>query len=176
MPGTDDRTAPDLPQPAALEWEACDDGPTRPWECADLAVPVDYGDSAGAQVTLALTRLPAPREQRRGVILFNPGGPGGSGVDAAWQYAAVLDTALGAADDIVGWDPRGVGRSDPVTCDGSPFYDAEIAATCRSDASGLVAYVGAPNSAHDMEMIRRAFGDERSNYVEFSYGTALGAV
>jgi len=97
--------------PAALAWSACADADG--WECATLPVPLDYADPNGRTIDLALTRLPAADPARRiGVLLFNPGGPGGAGVRTLHE----LDTLLfpdetRARFDIVSFDPRGVGES-----------------------------------------------------------------
>src|SRR5215211_7372016 len=99
---------------AALTWSACGDG----WECATLAVPLDYADPTGAPVDLALTRLPATDPSRRiGVLLVNFGGPGGPAVSTLHEVGAQLfPDELRARFDLVGFDPRGVGGSAPLDC------------------------------------------------------------
>ena len=100
--------APPLPK---LDWEACDPG----FECATAEVPRDYSRPHGEKIDLALIRRPASdRENRIGSLFFNPGGPGGSGVDLVRGAPPAALAAFGRLYDLVGFDPRGVGLSSPA--------------------------------------------------------------
>jgi pimeloyl-ACP methyl ester carboxylesterase len=181
--------------PTALAWSACTDADG--WECATLPVPLHYADPNGRTIDLALTRLPAADTARRiGVLLFNPGGPGGAGVRTLHQ----LDTLLfpdetRARFDIVSFDPRGVGESGQIDChpdfeayyalDPSPDDDAErkawlaggraYAAACAANGGDLLPFVGTENVVSDMEQLRTALGEETISFLGLSYGTSLGA-
>ncbi|MBO0884256.1 MAG: alpha/beta fold hydrolase, partial [Mycobacterium sp.] len=87
-------------------------------ECANVEVPLDYADASGPQLTIAVSRLRAsgPADRRRGVLLVNPGGPGGSGLQYAATKAAKLPQGVREAFDVIGFDPRGVGHSSPIDC------------------------------------------------------------
>ena len=116
----DQRTPADDPA-ATLDWGACPEGtaPTNPQlTCATLAVPLDYDDPDGKTIEIMISKLPSQNpDQRRGILLTNPGGPGGSGLSLPADIqdlgapASLLDSY-----DIIGMDPRGVGRSTPVSC------------------------------------------------------------
>ncbi|TDC09754.1 alpha/beta hydrolase [Actinomadura bangladeshensis] len=166
--------------------------------CATLRVPLDYARPSGATIGIALIRVPATdRRHRIGSLLFNFGGPGGAGVDALAQVAGEY-AALRTRYDLIGFDPRGVGRSTAVRCvdgrrmdvlaamDDSPDTPAEetaltdaragYARSCSARSGGLLPHVGTVNAARDMEMIRIALGDGRLRYFGVSYGTRLGGV
>jgi pimeloyl-ACP methyl ester carboxylesterase len=100
-----------------LGWSACPDG-AEGWECATLSVPLDYSDPSGPTIDLALTRMPASDTANRiGVLLFNPGGPGGGAVGFLHQVATMLfPEEVRARFDLVGFDPRGVGESGQIDC------------------------------------------------------------
>jgi pimeloyl-ACP methyl ester carboxylesterase len=145
--------------------------------------------------------LPAADPARRlGSLFVNPGGPGGSGVDFVQQAARlVYDPQVLARYDVVGFDPRGVGRSDPATCfrtaaqeaastllaDGYPVTAAQeqrflregraLAVQCQVTSPGRFATASTANVARDLDLLRQAVGDQRLNYVGYSYGTLLGA-
>ncbi len=168
------------------------------YECATVQVPLDYEDPSGDTIDLAVIRLPAGDESNRvGSLLINPGGPGASGVEYARQARAVLSDDVRDSFDVIGWDPRGVGDSDPVEClndkqldaflalDGSPDDQGEVsaldktskdfAAACESRSAKLLPHVGTPDAARDMDVLRAVVGDEKLNYLGKSYGTFLGA-
>lgn len=165
-----------LPDVAEVAWHACDDQPS-PWECGDIEVPLDYRrPSSAGMLQIAVTRLPAASTDRIGSLVLNPGGPGGSGIDLAWNDAAVFPAALLDRFDLVGFDPRGVGRSSAVDCDADPHeYQVRIS-DCVRLSGDLLPYVGTLNAARDLEQLRKALGDDRLTFIGFSYGTALGAV
>ena len=100
-----------------LAWTACGDEAPG-FECATAQVPLDYDRPRGAKISLALTRLPATGPGRRiGSIFFNPGGPGGSGVDFLQGLGRDLySDEVRARFDLVSFDPRGVARSTPLQC------------------------------------------------------------
>jgi len=183
---------PDSWSPEPLTWTACQDAEHA--QCARLKVPLDWRDPDGAQIELALARLPAtgPASQRLGTVVLNPGGPGGSGV--RFVQSDPLSPALARRFDQLGWDPRGVGDSTSVTCaeDRAPaFLEADpdpdtpeeqnelvalaeaVARDCDRDA-GLLAHMGTRDVARDLEAIRRALDDGALNYLGFSYGTQIG--
>ncbi|TDC84896.1 alpha/beta hydrolase [Actinomadura sp. 7K507] len=187
------------------DWKRCTGLPEIPpgagtpasgFRCATLKVPLDYAEPSGRTIGIALIKVPATDPRHRiGSLLFNFGGPGGDGIgtlaQAAGQYAE-----LGTRYDLVGFDPRGVGRSAPVTCvgdkrmdeiaarDDSPDTAAEekayadgraaYAKQCAARSGELLPHVGTPNAARDMEMIRIALGDRKLHYFGISYGTWLG--
>ncbi|MCB5182335.1 alpha/beta hydrolase [Streptomyces antimicrobicus] len=191
----------------ALAWEKCPrpdaaqgggDAPGPQWQCATLKVPLDWSKPEGEQIPLALIRLPAKDQKRRlGSLVFNFGGPGGSGIttlpSAAKEYAA-----LGERYDLVSFDPRGVGRSAPVLCendeqldvyyaqDSTPDTPAEEKAltdaqrryreACRRNSGKVLPFVGTENAARDLDALRKALGDAKLNYFGISYGTELGGV
>jgi pimeloyl-ACP methyl ester carboxylesterase len=177
----------------------------RSYECGTLPVPQDWAEpDSGETFDLALVRVRNNAgEGRIGSLVVNPGGPGASGVDAA-VYLSLRPLIGGLPDDvsdrfdIVGFDPRGVGRSSPVDCftdadlDGmfggepdpveQPAFDVAVAGSQRrvdacADAHGdALGHYSTRQTAHDLDAIRAAVGDEQLTYLGYSYGTLLGAV
>lgn len=181
-------------EPAPIEWESFDDDV----DVATLDVPVDYGDPGGATIELFLAKYRAiDQDNRIGTLLVNPGGPGFGGSDFAFFAAQIFDQPLLERFDILGWDPRGTGESEPaIDCiddydryfneiDGTPetaderrlLVDIaeEFAAECQAENADIVEFVGTNNSARDMDTIRRALGEDTISYFGFSYGSELGA-
>lgn len=174
-------------------WSPCDGiaGDGRIWECATISAPRDHRDPDAGAIDLALIRTrSADPAKRLGSLVYNPGGPGGSGLEtvvgAASRFAALLDRY-----DLVSWDPRGVGRSSPVRCsDGAlpdrvPRTDAEWVAvdassrrftdSCAATSAALLPHIGLFDSARDIDLVRAAVGDDKLNYLGVSYGGQLGA-
>jgi pimeloyl-ACP methyl ester carboxylesterase len=179
-----------------IDWQSCDHG----FECGTLKVPVDYEHPDGGDLSLTAVRRPADAaggQQRLGSLLLNPGGPGGSAVSYVESVAGSYQPVVRAAYDLVGLDPRGVGRSSPVSClsgdrmdafaavDTTPAdqartdqlvaADKEFAAACEQHSGALLGHVSTVEAARDMDVLRALLGDERLNYVGKSYGTLLGA-
>ena len=177
-----------------LDWRDCRDGD----RCATLTVPLDYAQPGGKTIELALLKVPAGTDsQRVGSLVVNPGGPGGSGVDYAAQASAYFGPELLQAFDIVGFDPRGVGRSTPVQCLSDAKLDAFVAADpdpdtpaeirrgdrllaelgegCLRESGKLAAHVSTVEAAKDIDILRGALGEPRLTYFGASYGTFLGA-
>src|SRR3954454_11989778 len=127
----------DAARPNGLTWTACAEEPAA--DCATLRVPVDWSDPYGARIDVAVARRPAADPARRiGVLVVNPGGPGESGVDFAYGAPAYFSPGLLRRFDIVGFDPRGVGRSHPVRC------SADVSAAAPSPLlTGAAAYAAA---------------------------------
>ncbi|GII00545.1 alpha/beta hydrolase [Planobispora takensis] len=167
-------------------------------QCGTLSVPLDYANPDGKKIDIALVRVKATGPgERIGSLLFNFGGPGASGVDTLAQAAKAFGT-LNARYDLVSFDPRGVERSSGVRCGGTdmmdrftalegPPYDAaereesektikDFAQACETTSGEVLPYIGTVNAAQDMDRIRGALGDQKLNYLGFSYGTQLGAV
>ncbi|MEV0061288.1 alpha/beta hydrolase [Nocardia sp. NPDC050718] len=181
----------------ALSWRSCDDPRLDPAgaQCADVTVPVDYSDPGGATMTVAISRLPATDPaQRRGVMLSNPGGPGGPGLDFVVDIRGGMTPEVAARYDLIGLDPRGIGRSTPVNCrwqegfwtqsaglDAADFAastvrQAELAARCATTEGARLRHITTRNTARDMDLIRSVLGEDRISYYGTSYGTYLGAV
>ncbi|ADB31363.1 TAP domain protein [Kribbella flavida DSM 17836] len=185
-----------------IAWKSCGSAPAlAKFQCATVEVPTDYDRPRGATTTIALTRLPASDPARKiGTLFTNPGGPGGPGVDFVQQAAQVAYTPqVRARFDILGFDPRGVGKSDPVLCFPTaaeeaavfqgvppfPLTPAETAAYTRSNlklAAGCLTtspdrlkHYSTANVARDLDVLRRAVGDDKLSYAGYSYGTYLGA-
>jgi pimeloyl-ACP methyl ester carboxylesterase len=194
-PGGPATPSPTPPAPPA--WAPCSAGagPTG-FDCATISVPLDYRNPNAGSIALALDRQPATGT-KIGSLLVNPGGPGASGVDALSFEDRLLSPTVRAHFDVVGFDPRGVARSSPVTCVDGPALDrylhldpapttdagwqALVAAAktidqaCEAKSGPVLPFVGTENAARDMDQIRQALGDTRLNYLGFSYGTLLGA-
>lgn len=166
-----------LPDIGSIKWGSCAAQPA-PWECGEIEVPLDYRDPDGADdISIAVTRFPAAAAADRiGSLVLNPGGPGGSGLDLAWSYASLFPSALTDTFDLVGFDPRGVGRSTAVDCGDLNRSYTVVERDCVDNSGDLLPFVGTANAARDMEQLRKALGDEQLTYLGFSYGTALGAV
>jgi pimeloyl-ACP methyl ester carboxylesterase len=177
-----------------LTWTGCDNG----YQCSTLKVPLNYAQPQGATIGIAVVRKPAADQAHRlGSLLVNPGGPGGSGLDYATS-GDVADAAVLDRYDLVGFDPRGVGKSDPVECltdsqmdtfvdaPPAPTNPAEVAKVvteakflaqqCEAKSGNLLPYVGTVYAARDMDILRAALGDQKLSYLGKSYGTYLGAV
>lgn len=179
-----------------LVWSSCGVG----MQCTTARAPLDWGDPGAGEIELALVRQPATG-QRVGSLLVNPGGPGGSGYDFILDSVDYATTArLQASFDIVGFDPRGVGRSTPVRCYEDPadldafLYDPvpgtvgsdewiatveaanrEFGEHCLEFTGPLLQHVDTVSAARDLDLLRAVLGDERLNYLGYSYGTYLGA-
>ncbi len=184
-------------QPA---WQPCDFDESV--ECATLAVPLDHSRPNGTTITIAVSRQRASDPaRRRGVLLSNPGGPGGSGLidlDAAgnlvsWPKTRFASTPLHEVYDLIGFDPRGVGRSTPLSCeepdtsrpvasrptpadfDARTTWAKAVDEGCRHDAD-VRPFINTRATARDMDVIRGVLGEDKISYVGYSYGTYLGAV
>jgi pimeloyl-ACP methyl ester carboxylesterase len=177
-----------------LDWQPCGDGAL----CATLRVPKDYADpTAHGDFELAVLKVPATGE-RRGSLVVNPGGPGGSGAQYAAAAPGIVTSQVLDAYDVVGFDPRGVGGSDPVDClsdaeldaliegDPSPDDAAEVAQTlaaaerlgrgCQELSPDIAPWIDSKSVVRDMDVLRAALGEERLDYLGKSYGTTLGAL
>lgn len=179
-----------------LSWRSCG---APGFECATLKVPLDYAKPAAGDVRLAVARKKATGPGKRlGSLLVNPGGPGGSAVGYLQQYAGLgYPAEVRARYDIVGVDPRGVARSEPIVCLDDKQMDAftqtdvtpddareteqlvgaykKFAQGCGADAPKLLRHVSTVEAARDMDVARAALGDRKLTYVGASYGTFLGA-
>jgi pimeloyl-ACP methyl ester carboxylesterase len=183
---------------AVLAWRACP-SVAPGLQCASLQVPLSYARPGGRKITLALSRMPAtaPARRRQGVLLVNPGGPGGPGRAFARQVATGLSPAVAADYDIIGFDTRGTGASVPALhCDPGFFATArpdyipasaaaeqvlvsrarDYAADCERKFGWLLPYMTTRDLARDLDSIRAALGVARISYLAFSYGTYLGQV
>ena len=113
-----------------IDWKDCSDG--TPFQCGTATVPLDYEHPDGRTITIALKKLPASDgDAEHGSLFLNPGGPGGSGVEAVAD-APRAPEELRAAYDIIGFDPRGVGQSTPITC----WTDDEIRQSLTDPGNG----------------------------------------
>jgi pimeloyl-ACP methyl ester carboxylesterase len=181
-------------RPAPIEWTPCESNPDV--QCGTLTLPVDYDDPRGDTFDMAVARIPAGApDERIGVFMTNPGGPGFSGVDFVTGIVAVIPPFAPIRErfDVVSFDPRGTGRSRPIQCEpGDVAFDAdagddeiaaafdafsrEYAASCSALDGDFIAHLSTNNVARDMDMLRRALGEREITYSAGSYGTLLGAV
>jgi pimeloyl-ACP methyl ester carboxylesterase len=177
-----------------IDWAPCASNGDH--DCGTLTVPVDYADPQGETLDLALLRVPAGGA-RVGSLVVNPGGPGAPGTSYAAAGARVFREPLLRAFDVVGFDPRGVGRSDPVDClsdaeldtylagDPTPDTAAEradytssvlsLGPSCVDRSGPVLGHVTTIEAARDMDVLRSALGEETLSYFGASYGTKLGA-
>jgi pimeloyl-ACP methyl ester carboxylesterase len=176
-----------------VSWEPSTTKPDQ--EFAVLKVPLDYDQPRKRNAKIALARIPASGKKPIGSLIFNPGGPGGSGLDELEYVASVLTDRIRKRFHIVTFDPRGVGSSTP-TLKAAPglfpilppsgssdwtqtlnesreiFRQANI--QTQIDNQEFINHLGTRNVARDLELIRQAIGDQKLNYLGFSYGTRIG--
>ncbi|MTE15475.1 alpha/beta fold hydrolase [Nocardia aurantiaca] len=181
----------------ALDWKPCNHAAldAAGAQCAGVTVPLDYDDLGGRTLTVAISRITATDpDRRRGILLTNPGGPGGAGLAMPVSTQKAMTPDVRAQYDLIGMDPRGVGRSDAVNCTipvptmlFSAGFDifgyardtgvaAALATACVATDPGKVRYITTRNTARDMDVIRGVLGAEKLDYFGASYGTYLGAV
>ena len=192
-----------------LTWTDCtDDATGTAFQCATVTVPLDYDDPQGQTITVALKKLPSTSSSPRGSVFLNPGGPGGSGISLIESQAELYKSGdlseVLANYDVIGFDPRGVGQSTPITCwtpedveailagqaevPSSPLTPgsaADIVAQGSREAAACQEHTEVPeildhadtrSVARDMDVMRALVGDKDLNYLGYSYGTYLGAV
>ncbi|MGW7681708.1 alpha/beta hydrolase [Kribbella sp. NPDC054772] len=192
--------------PKAISWEKCPadigDGVPVPegMQCGTVKVPLDYRKPDGQKIEIAVSRLPSKNaDKRRGVLLTNPGGPSAGLGYPAFLAAGGLPQEVKDQYDVIGFDPRGIGRSTPVTCNLTAAQQAagsvppyarnaadvtkraaevqQIAKQCATSKSAwMLPYTSTANVARDMDQIRAALGEQKISYDGASWGTHLGAV
>ncbi|MEU0386609.1 alpha/beta hydrolase [Streptomyces chartreusis] len=179
----------------ALRWGPCDD-PAQPGaECATLSVPVDWAHPDGPRLDLAVARREATDPGARvGSMVFGPGGPGDSGVERVVDGISRFSPEVRRRFDIVSFDPRGVGGSNPVTCPGdllaerpSPdlksqadfdatmAYNRRLRADCRARTGPVFDHLDTAQTVRDLDALRAALGERELTFHGSSYGTLLGA-
>jgi pimeloyl-ACP methyl ester carboxylesterase len=178
----------------AARWSTCQNGKAR---CTTVDVPLDYAHPRSSTIPLAVVEEPAtdPSDDV-GALFFNPGGPGESGVEILPVIAALLPPDVRAHFDLVSFDERGTGASDPLNCGPAPAQAASadpvasrpggelpaagiyatLARECAHTDGGIASTMTTANSARDMDRIRQALGIQRLNYWGVSYGTVLGSL
>jgi pimeloyl-ACP methyl ester carboxylesterase len=180
----------------SLTWNPCREPGLEGIECGTLTVPKVYGDSGVGTFHLAVARLPATGSgrERIGSLIFNPGGPGESGIDLVGEIGGALGSELRRHFDFVVWDPRGVGRSSGLSeCTGGEFAppatgpvkwaailnqmrqtQAAANAACEARYPDVLPYISTNATVRDLERLRAAVGDKKLTYWGTSYGTRIG--
>ncbi|MBP6087776.1 MAG: alpha/beta fold hydrolase [Rhodoluna sp.] len=179
-----------------VEWESCG---TR-IQCGSVLVPTNWGDPSAGSLSLAVAYRAADIAKPLGSIIFNPGGPGSSGYDWILNSVDYLGTKnLRSKFNIVGFDPRGVGESEPrVKCfdakktdqmlyedNGFPLGSpqdlaasrkllGEFAKACLKNTGPAMAFLDTVSAAKDMDVLRAVMGESQLDYLGFSYGSLLG--
>ncbi|MDT0455466.1 alpha/beta hydrolase [Streptomyces sp. DSM 41527] len=186
-----------------LAWGTCIQGPDDAMgrglekagvRCADVTVPLDYADPRGRTITVAISRLQATDTRHRiGSILLNNGGPGGPALQSPPDVRKAMKE-VGPRYDIIGFDPRFIGRSTPLDCgwpvgtsilsaglsrasfDRQVTFQKGLADKCRATNASVLPHISTRNTARDMDVIRGALGERKISYLGYSYGTYLGTV
>lgn len=187
----------------SVDWGTCASAglAARGAECAMVEVPRNYDQPDGKKIKIAISRIEhtVPDDEYQGVMLVNPGGPGGSGLTLS-VLGEYVPKGAGQAYDWIGFDPRGVGSSEPkVSCDpdypgagyNRPSYvpttqriedrwmaitNAYTDACAQNQGSAMLSNLKTTDNAKDIDSIRKALGQKQINYYGFSYGTYLGQV
>lgn len=176
----------------SITWNSCDRG-----MCATIKVPLDYSQPQADSIEIEVFKRPASDVNGRlGSIVVNPGGPGGSGVEFARSASILMSKTLLTKFDIVGFDPRGVGKSTPIEClsdqqtdallsnlgapqsqtqfDQSVAVAASVGQTCQANSPRLTPAIGTVPAAKDMDIMRQLLGEAKLNFFGMSYGSFLG--
>ncbi|WP_199922734.1 alpha/beta hydrolase [Streptomyces sp. NRRL S-87] len=187
-----------------ITWKDCPAawGFPAPIQCGWVKVPLDYTKPYGKQIDIAVDRAlsTGTKAERQGALVYNPGGPGGSGMRFPLRVVnkAPLWVNASKAYDFVGFDPRGVGHSTPISCvDPQKFvagpkkdpvpdneadkrYQRKLAADyadgCKKRSGWMLPHMTTPNTVRDIDVIRAALHEKKLNYLGVSYGTYIGAV
>ncbi|NIS72483.1 MAG: alpha/beta fold hydrolase, partial [Proteobacteria bacterium] len=185
-----------------IQWKDCPPAYGPGFDCGALDVPLDYDDPDGQTIAIELVRLPAANPQSRlGTIFLNPGGPGGSGVFFVLDVGSSLfSDEVRARFDLIGFDPRGIHRSEPLQCFPTPWKassvstlswpfpltreerlarqkaDNQLARACEQNGGEILRHMTTVDVARDLDLLRQAVGDEYLNYAGYSYGSFLGNV
>nr|WP_269329683.1 alpha/beta fold hydrolase [Kineosporia babensis] len=187
-------------EPEPIEWDECDTEALTGLgaECGFLTVPLDYGAQDGDTIQLAVSRLKhtAKKADYQGAIVLNPGGPGGSGRDLV-SVAGTVKKKAAAAYDWIGLDLRGIGASKPaLSCDVEETFGegptkvpqtdqqeqemleqaAAFGEQCAKDSGPLLDHMKTTDNAKDLEVLRKALGQEEISFIGYSYGSYLGQV
>ena len=192
----------DCPTPSAAEGGGDAPSPLPKggtWQCATMKAPLDWDKPKGDTIGLALVRAKSsgPKDQRIGSLVFNFGGPGGSGVTTLPAFGSEY-TKLRTRYDLVSFDPRGVGRSDGVKCENDEQLDeyfqqdstpddaaetknlvdnvTQFNKACEKNSGKVLPHVATTDAARDMDLMRQVLGDDKLHYMGVSYGTQLGGV
>lgn len=177
------------------KWKRCEAAAPAEFQCATIKVPLDYRAPGGKRIDLAISRISSTGPgKRHGVLLSNPGGPGGQGIYMPLALQEELPEAALRKYDLIGFDPRGVGRSTPVTCDLTPeeenwlrpykketftkdvAWARKVADKCREKSGAVLPHITTRNTARDVDLLRAVLGEKKISYLGYSYGTYLGAV
>jgi pimeloyl-ACP methyl ester carboxylesterase len=175
-----------------VSWHDCKSG-----KCATIKVPIDYDKPDGATTELAVKVIPSTSGKATHSMFVNPGGPGGSAIDYADTMKSQFGKAVRAKYDIVGVDPRGVGKSSPLKCLSDKQFDTftaadpdpdnpaeikqfrhlttELGTACKEHSGELAAHVSTEEAARDMDVVRALLGRKKMDWFGASYGTQLGA-
>jgi pimeloyl-ACP methyl ester carboxylesterase len=192
-----------------IEFGKCPDAQDMPggMECGTVSVPLDYARPKGKRIELTVSRVRAThkdpgnskhRVPRQGALVYNPGGPGGDGLFFPLVGLQPRWKRIAAAYDLIGYSPRGVGRSAPLSCEDpkrffkapsdAPSYPSEsykkeriakaraYARGCAERAGSALRYYNSLNNARDLDVLRAALGEDRLTFMGASYGTYFGAV
>ncbi|WP_247045957.1 alpha/beta hydrolase [Arthrobacter rhizosphaerae] len=177
----------------SVSWTSCEEQ----FQCAKVKVPLDYDKPEGDSIEIAALRLPA-KGNKKGSLLVNPGGPGASGYDFVKNAGPThISDRVRSNYDLVGFDPRGVKRSAPVTCltdqerdaaaqenynydldaDLQAYLESTKAsiAKCVEKTGPVLAHVDTISAVKDMDILRAVVNDAKLNYLGYSYGTLLGS-
>ncbi|MFV0375107.1 alpha/beta hydrolase [Microbacterium sp.] len=183
-----------------LSWEPCAGTGSGVYDCTTVTAPLSWDEPTAGEIELAVVRRQADAAEPVGSLLTNPGGPGASGFDLIAQTSSFAVTEpLLEAFDVIGFDPRGVGRSTSVSCldaaDTDAFLfdipaaargtdaweaelttrNAEFAHACEANSDGILPFITTVNAARDLDLLRAVLGDSELYYLGYSYGTFLGA-
>lgn len=172
---------------SGIIWKPCTDTPSI--QCGTLTLPVDRRKPAKT-FDMAVARHQATNSaERLGVLFINPGGPGASGVNFVSTAMDVFPAKILERFDIVGFDPRGIGASQPIMCGNAAVLEAPrsqaefqrltnanlaLRQDCRNRNGSLFDHADTLNVVQDMDALRAALGEKKINYYGISYGTLIG--
>ncbi|MEW1613429.1 MULTISPECIES: alpha/beta hydrolase [unclassified Streptomyces] len=187
---------------AGISFGACPQEEQLPdsLKCGTVSVPLDYARPDGRTIELAVSRARATGEAagRQGSFVYNPGGPGASGITFPLMGEMSGWKEVAAAYDMVGYAPRGVGASAPLSCQqpaafaksptdspahpSAAYKEQRIAQArayargCEKNAGEALRHYTSLNNARDLEVLRAALGDDRLTFMGASYGTYIGSL